>query len=82
MHIFKPYGPNSTDKTLMNVARVLPLSFLVSHNTELHFWPLAGGIVEVVLSIAAVTGGARYGPAIWALFPKKAKQAKPFGESR
>ena len=33
--------------------------------------PLAGGIVEVVLSIAAVTGGALYGPAIWALFSKK-----------
>src|SRR5690606_777721 len=33
--------------------------------------PLAGGIVEVVLSISAVTGGALYGPAIWALFSKR-----------
>ncbi len=32
---------------------------------------MAGGIVEVVLSIGAVTGGALYGPAIWALFSKR-----------
>jgi hypothetical protein len=33
--------------------------------------PLAGGIVEVVLSIGAVTGGALYAPAIWGLFSKR-----------
>src|SRR5690606_27643708 len=33
--------------------------------------PLAGGIVEVVLSIGAVTGGALYMPAIWALFSSR-----------
>src|SRR3546814_17033376 len=33
--------------------------------------PLAGGIVEVVLSIGALTGVPLYGPPIWALFSRR-----------
>lgn len=69
--IFKPFRPNSTDKTLMLVARLTTLLFGVGTIGVAFLVPLAGGIVEVVLSIAAVTGGALYGPAIWALFSKK-----------
>jgi SSS family transporter len=69
--IFKPLRPNSTDKTLMNVARLTTILFGIGTIGVAFLVPLAGGIVEVVLSIAAVTGGALYGPAIWALFSKK-----------
>jgi solute:Na+ symporter, SSS family len=33
--------------------------------------PLAGGIVEVVLSIAAIAGGALFAPIIWSLYSKR-----------
>ncbi|REG78251.1 sodium:solute symporter family protein [Algoriphagus antarcticus] len=69
--IFKPLRPNSTDKTLMNVARLTTILFGLGTIGVAFLVPMAGGIVEVVLSIAAVTGGALYGPAIWALFSKK-----------
>ena len=69
--IFKPLRPNSSDKTLMNVARVTTVLFGIGTIGVAFLVPLAGGIVEVVLSIAAVTGGALYGPAIWSLFSKK-----------
>lgn len=69
--IFKPLRPNSSDKTLMNVARITTVLFGIGTIGVAFLVPLAGGIVEVVLSIAAVTGGALYGPAIWSLFSKK-----------
>lgn len=69
--IFKPLKPNSSDKTLMLVARLTTILFGLGTIGVAFLVPLAGGIVEVVLSIAAVTGGALYGPAIWALFSKK-----------
>jgi SSS family transporter len=69
--IFKPLRPSSSDKTLMNVARITTVLFGIGTIGVAFLVPLAGGIVEVVLSIAAVTGGALYGPAIWALFSKK-----------
>lgn len=69
--IFKPLRPNSSDKTLMNVARISTVLFGIGTIGVAFLVPFAGGIVEVVLSIAAVTGGALYGPAIWSLFSKK-----------
>lgn len=69
--IFKPLRPNSSDKTLMSVARFTTIIFGLGTIGVAFLVPLAGGIVEVVLSIAAVTGGALYGPAIWSLFSKK-----------
>jgi len=33
--------------------------------------PLAGGIVEVVLSVAAIAGGALFAPIIWSLYSKR-----------
>lgn len=69
--IFKPLRPYSTDKTLMRVARISTILFGLGTIAIAFLVPLAGGIVEVVLSIAAITGGALYGPAIWALFSNK-----------
>jgi SSS family solute:Na+ symporter len=69
--IFKPLRPDSTDMTLMRIARVTTLIFGLGTIGVAFLVPLAGGIVEVVLSIAAITGGALYGPALWALFSRK-----------
>lgn len=69
--IFKPLRPNSSDKTLMKVARWATILFGIGTILVAFMVPMAGGIVEVVLSIAAITGGAIYGPPIWALFSKK-----------
>ncbi|WP_373493834.1 sodium:solute symporter family protein [Aquiflexum sp.] len=69
--VYKPLRPNSSDKTLMKVARLATTIFGIGTILVAFMVPMAGGIVEVVLSIAAITGGALYGPAIWALFSKK-----------
>jgi len=69
--VFKPIRPDSSDKTLMRVARIATVLFGIGTIAVAFMVPMAGGIVEVVLSIAAITGGALYGPAIWALFSQK-----------
>ena len=69
--IYKPLRPHATDKNLMMVARLTTILFGVGTIGVAFMVPMAGGIVEVVLSIGAVTGGALYGPAIWALFSKR-----------
>ncbi|WP_057938016.1 sodium:solute symporter family protein [Algoriphagus resistens] len=69
--VYKPLRPRSSDKNLMVFARISTLIFGILTIGVAFLVPLAGGIVEVVLSIGAVTGGALYGPAIWALFSKK-----------
>lgn len=69
--IYKPLRPRSSDKHLMFVARLTTLLFGIGTIGIAFMVPLAGGIVEVVLSIGAVTGGALYMPAIWALFSSR-----------
>src|SRR5690606_34724751 len=69
--VYKPIRPNSSDKHLMFIARLSTLLFGVGTIGIAFLVPMAGGIVEVVLSIGAVTGGALYMPAIWALFSKR-----------
>lgn len=69
--VYKPLKPQSSDKSLMVFARISTLIFGILTIGVAFLVPLAGGIVEVVLSIGAVTGGALYGPAIWALFSRK-----------
>src|SRR5690606_22431754 len=69
--VYKAFKPLSTDKHLMAVARTTTLIFGLGTIAVAFMVPMAGGIVEVVLSIGAVTGGALYMPAIWALFSQK-----------
>lgn len=69
--IYKPIFPNASNKQLMKVARLATLLFGLGTVGVAFMVPMAGGIVEVVLSIGAVTGGALYGPAIWGLFSKR-----------
>ncbi len=68
--IFKPLKPQSTQKQLMNIARGSTIvAGLVTILIAL-LVPFVGGIVEVVLTIGAVTGCSIYGPPVWALFSK------------
>jgi Na+/proline symporter len=69
--VYQPLYPNSSHKQLMTVARLATLLFGLGTIGVAFMVPLAGGIVEVVLSIGAVTGGALYAPAIWGLFSKR-----------
>lgn len=69
--IFKHFFPNSTDAKNMSIARFSTVAFGVLTILVALMVPYMGGIVEVVLSLAALTGGAMYLPPIWALFSKR-----------
>ncbi|MBE9464807.1 sodium:solute symporter family protein [Dyadobacter subterraneus] len=64
-------NPGASDKKLMSIARLSSLVFGIGMIIIALLVPAAGGIVEVVLSIGAVTGGPLLAPALWALFSKK-----------
>ncbi|NGM61489.1 Na+:solute symporter [Sphingobacterium sp. SGG-5] len=69
--VYKRLYPNAKEKSLMWVARLSTLLFGVITVGVALMVPAMGGIVEVVLSIGALTGVALYGPGIWALFSKR-----------
>lgn len=77
--VYKPLFPQASSKHLMKVARLATLLFGLGTIGVAFMVPLAGGIVEVVLSISAVTGGALYAPAIWGLFSKRQTGASILG---
>jgi SSS family transporter len=62
--------PAASDKTLVLIARIFTLVFGAGTIVVAMLVPLAGGIVEVVLSIAAIAGGALFAPMIWSLFSR------------
>lgn len=68
--LYKVIRPSSKSKQLMFVAKTAVVVFgLLTIGVAL-LVPSAGGIVEVVISVGAVTGCSLYGPPIWALFSK------------
>lgn len=69
--LYKHFFPNSSQKKLIYVARWTTVILgLLTIGVAL-LVPYMGGIVNVVLSIAALTGGALYLPPLWALFSKR-----------
>jgi solute:Na+ symporter, SSS family len=64
-------NPAATDQQLMRVARLSSWVFGLGMIVIALIIPYVGGIVEVVLSISAVTGGPLLAPSLWALFSKK-----------
>jgi len=67
----------------MNVARLTNYPFLYRHNEELHFCAFGlGGIVEVVLQHVLQSQRGTLRSSDMGPFFQKAKQAKPFWESR
>jgi solute:Na+ symporter, SSS family len=64
-------NPQATDRQLINTARASSWAFGLGMIVIALLVPLVGGIVEVVLSVSAITGGPLLAPPIWALFSKK-----------
>lgn len=60
-----------SERTLMRVARISTLIFGVVTILVALMVPAAGGIVEVVISVGAITGAPLFAPTIWALFSKR-----------
>lgn len=69
--IFKLMRPNSSNKLLMRVARYSTIGFGFIAIVVALLIPLMGGIVNVVISVAALTGVPLYLPIIWTLFSKR-----------
>lgn len=69
--IFKRLRPSSSDKTLMKVARISTLCFGVLAVVVALLIKSMGGIVNVVISVAALTGVPIYLPVIWSLFSRR-----------
>lgn len=69
--IFKRIKPKSDEKTLMKIARISTVGFGFLTIVIALFIPLMGGIVNVVISVAALTGVPVYLPVIWTLFSKR-----------
>jgi solute:Na+ symporter, SSS family len=69
--LFAIFRPKATESQMMNVAKVSTVIFGLATIIVALLVPYAGGIVNVVISIGAVTGCSLYGPPIWALFSKR-----------
>lgn len=66
--IFKRIRPDSSDKVLMRTAKLSTIVFGLLAVCVALLIPSMGGIVNVVISIAALTGVPLYLPVIWSLF--------------
>ncbi|GGH72193.1 SSS family transporter [Filimonas zeae] len=64
-------NPNASERQLMKVARLSSWFFGAFMIFIALIVPSIGGMVEVVLSIAAVTAGPLLAPPIWALYSKR-----------
>jgi solute:Na+ symporter, SSS family len=69
--LFAVFKPHANEKQLMRVAKISTIIFGLATIGVALLVPSAGGIVNVVLSIGAVTGCSLYGPPIWSLFSKR-----------
>lgn len=69
--IFKRLAPQASDRTLMRVARISTLGFGVLALVVALLVKSMGGIVNVVISVAALTGVPIYLPVIWSLFSRR-----------
>lgn len=68
--VYKHFRPNVTDGQLVKVGRIATILLGVITILIALLVPYMGGIVEVVMSLAAITGGAMFLPPLWALFSK------------
>ena len=69
--IYRHFFPKSSDEHTMRIARGSTVVFGILTVIVALLVPSMGGIVEVVLTVGALTGGALYLPPIWALFSKR-----------
>lgn len=69
--IFKKLRSQASNTSLMRVARLSTLIFGIITIGVALMVPRFGGIVEVVLSVGAITGAPLFAPPIWALFSNR-----------
>lgn len=69
--IYNKLFPSASDKKLVRVGKGATVALGILTIIIALLVPRLGGIVEVVMSIAALTGAAMFLPPIWALFSKK-----------
>lgn len=69
--IFRRIRPGASEKTLMLVARFSTIGFGLLAIAVALMIKSMGGIVNVVISVAALTGVPLYLPVIWSLFSKR-----------
>lgn len=67
----KLFFPKASDKILVWVARIFTAVFGILTMLIAIIIPKVGGIVEMVLSTAAIAGGSLFAPLIWSLFSKR-----------
>lgn len=63
--------PQASEKELILMARIFTLLFGAATVGIAILIPSVGGIVDFVLSIASIAGGALFAPIIWSLFSKR-----------
>lgn len=68
--IYKNLKPKASNEQLVKVARIATVALGIITIIVALLVPYMGGIVEVVMSLAAITGGAMFLPPMWALFSK------------
>ncbi|CAM4284435.1 sodium:solute symporter family protein [Zobellia nedashkovskayae] len=68
--VYKHFRPNSDGDKLVKVGRTATILLGILTILIALLVPYMGGIVEVVMSLAAITGGAMFLPPMWALFSK------------
>ncbi|WP_366182536.1 sodium:solute symporter family protein [Flavobacterium ovatum] len=69
--LYKHFKPEANDVELMRVGKLSTVVLgLITIGVALVV-PLLGGVVNFVLSLAAVTGGAMFLPPLWTIFSKK-----------
>ncbi|WP_461533644.1 sodium:solute symporter family protein [Sinomicrobium sp.] len=68
--LYRTVHPDTRPARLMLVAKLAVIVFGLMTIGVALLVPSAGGIVEIVLSVGAVTGCSLYGPPVWALFSK------------
>ena len=69
--IYKRLNPNASDKSLINIARLSTVFFGILAIVIAMLVKSMGGIVNVVISVAALTGVPLYLPVIWSMFSKR-----------
>ncbi|KAA3658166.1 MAG: sodium transporter [Calditrichaeota bacterium] len=69
--VYKHFFPQTSPEKLVRVGRIATIVLGVLTIIIALLVPLMGGIVEVVMSLAALTGGAMFLPPLWALFSKR-----------
>lgn len=68
--VYKHFKPETSDKQLVMVGKWSTVGLGILTIIIALLVPYFGGIVEVVMSVAALTGGAMFLPPIWSLFSK------------